>query len=48
MINKATVSSVLRFSLFSLGHFLKEIENIFMFLSSYKTVVKVWENMKKL
>ena len=31
------LSSFLRFSLFSLGYFLKEIENIFfVFLSSYK------------
>ena len=37
MINKTTVSSFLRFSLFSLGYFLKEIENIFfVFLSSYR------------
>jgi len=37
------------FSFFLLRCFLKEIENMFsMFLSSYRTLVKVWENSKKL
>ena len=35
--DKKKLSSFLRFSLFSLGYFLKEIENIFfVFLSSYR------------
>ena len=33
----------------ALQYFLKEIENMFsMFLSSHKTLMKVWENSKKL
>ena len=47
MINK--ISSFLRFSLFSLGHFLKEIETFSScFYRVIETLVKVWENSKKL
>ena len=44
------LSSVLRFSLFSLGYFLKEIKNIFSscFYGIRETLVKVWETSKKL
>ena len=37
------------FSFFLLRCFLKEIENMFaVFLSSYRTIVEIWENSKKL
>ena len=43
------IAKVNKFSFFSSLCFLKEAENMFfVFLSSYSTLVKVWENSKKL
>ena len=42
------LSSFLRFPLFSLGYFLKEIENIFfVFLSSYRNIREGLEELGK-
>ena len=46
--DKINLSSFLRFSLFSLGYFLKEIENIFfLFLSSYRNTREALGELEK-